>query len=122
MTRNISIQSAFSQPVGSREFEICEHKGIGHPDTLTDGVCEAASRALSQRYQREFGRVLHHNLDKGLLLAGRSEPRFGGGRRVGQRADRLHQRQSAAGLRTRHCDAALQRHLVRHRLCTVLAA
>ena len=80
MTRNISVQSAFSQPVGSREFEICEHKGIGHPDTLTDGVCEAASRALSQRYLREFGRVLHHNLDKGLLLAGRSEPRFGGGR------------------------------------------
>ncbi len=80
MTRNINVQSAYSQPVGSREFEICEHKGIGHPDTLTDGVCEAASRALSQRYLREFGRVLHHNLDKGLLLAGRSEPRFGGGR------------------------------------------
>ena len=80
MARTIDIQPAFSQPIGLRDFELCEHKGVGHPDTLTDGICEAASRELSRRYQREFGRVLHHNLDKGLLLAGRSEPRFGGGR------------------------------------------
>lgn len=80
MTRKITLQSAASQPVDARDFEMCEHKGIGHPDTLTDGICEAASRELSRRYRREFGRVLHHNLDKGLLLAGRSEPRFGGGR------------------------------------------
>ena len=80
MTRKIKLQSAASQPIDARDFEMCEHKGIGHPDTLTDGICEAASRELSRRYRREFGRVLHHNLDKGLLLAGRSEPRFGGGR------------------------------------------
>lgn len=80
MTRRIDIQPASSQPIELRNFEMCEHKGVGHPDTLTDGVCEAASRELSRRYRREFGRVLHHNLDKGLLLAGRSEPRFGGGR------------------------------------------
>ena len=59
---------------------MCEHKGFGHPDTLTDGLCEAASRELSLLYRRQCGRVLHHNLDKGLLIAGRSEPRFGGGR------------------------------------------
>lgn len=80
MTRKIKLQASSSQPIESRDFEMCEHKGIGHPDTLTDGLCEAASRELSRRYLREFGRVLHHNLDKGLLLAGRSEPRFGGGR------------------------------------------
>ncbi|MDP1692184.1 MAG: methionine adenosyltransferase [Burkholderiaceae bacterium] len=82
MTRNIDIQPSSSQPIELRNFEMCEHKGIGHPDTVTDGICEAASRELSRRYRREFGRVLHHNLDKGLLLAGRSEPRFGGGRIV----------------------------------------
>jgi len=82
MTRSIDIQPSSSQPTELRNFEMCEHKGIGHPDTLTDGVCEAASRELSRRYRREFGRVLHHNLDKGLLIAGRSEPRFGGGRVV----------------------------------------
>lgn len=80
MARNIDVQPSSAQPVESRDFEMCEHKGIGHPDTLTDGLCEAASRELSLRYRREFGRVLHHNLDKGLLIAGRSEPRFGGGR------------------------------------------
>lgn len=80
MARMIDIQPYSSQPIGLRSFEMCEHKGIGHPDTLTDGICEAASRELSRRYRRGFGRVLHHNLDKGLLLAGRSEPRFGGGR------------------------------------------
>jgi S-adenosylmethionine synthetase len=80
MTRKITLQSTVSQPIEARDFEMCEHKGIGHPDTLTDGICEAASRALSRRYRREFGRVLHHNLDKGLLQAGRSETRFGGGR------------------------------------------
>ena len=58
---------------------MCEHKGIGHPDTVTDGVCEAASRALSLAYLNAYGRILHHNLDKGLLAAGRSTPRFGGG-------------------------------------------
>ena len=80
MTRKIKLQASSSQPIEMRDFEICEHKGVGHPDTLTDGICEAASRELSRHYLREFGRVLHHNLDKGLLLAGRSEPRFGGGR------------------------------------------
>lgn len=79
MARAIDIQPASSLPMELRNFEMCEHKGIGHPDTLTDGICEAASREMSQRYRRAFGRVLHHNLDKGLLLAGCSEPRFGGG-------------------------------------------
>lgn len=80
MARRIDIQPSSAHPMDERHFEMCEHKGVGHPDTLTDGICEAASRELSRRYRRDFGRVLHHNLDKGLLLAGRSEPRFGGGR------------------------------------------
>jgi S-adenosylmethionine synthetase len=29
---------------------------------------------------KRFGKVLHHNLDKGLLVAGRSQPKFGGGK------------------------------------------
>lgn len=28
-----------------RSAEICEHKGVGHPDSLCDGVAEAVSRA-----------------------------------------------------------------------------
>lgn len=82
MPRHIVVRPSSSLPIDARDFEMCEHKGIGHPDTLSDGLCEAASRELSRRYLRDHGRVLHHNLDKGLLLAGRSEPRFGGGRIV----------------------------------------
>jgi S-adenosylmethionine synthetase len=63
-----------------RHVEMCEHKGIGHPDTITDAVCEAVARELASSYQREFGQILHFNVDKGLLIAGRSEPCFGGGR------------------------------------------
>ena len=82
MARTIDVQPASSLPMESRDFEMCEHKGVGHPDTLTDGICEAASRELSRRYRSTAGRVLHHDLDKGLLLAGRSEARFSGGRIV----------------------------------------
>lgn len=79
MSRNIIVTPSSCIPVEQREVEMCEHKGIGHPDTITDGVCEAASRALSLAYLKAYGRILHHNLDKGLLAAGRSAPRFGGG-------------------------------------------
>ena len=60
--------------------EICEHKGIGHPDSLCDGVAEAVSRALCRAYLRVYGAVQHYNVDKALLIGGQSEPRFGGGR------------------------------------------
>ena len=59
--------------------EICEHKGIGHPDSICDGVVETVLRALSLAYQRAYGEVQHHNVDKALLIAGQSAPRFGGG-------------------------------------------
>lgn len=79
MIRNIVIAGHTNPTMDRRRFEMCEHKGIGHPDTLTDAMCEAASRALSRAYLEAFGCIRHHNLDKGLLLAGRSVPRFGGG-------------------------------------------
>ena len=59
--------------------EMCEHKGVGHPDTITDAVCEAVARELVRTYEREFGSPMHFNVDKGLLVGGRSAPRFSGG-------------------------------------------
>lgn len=59
--------------------EICEHKGIGHPDSICDGVADAVSHALSREYLRAYGEVQHHNVDKALLVGGESAPRFGGG-------------------------------------------
>lgn len=60
--------------------EICEHKGIGHPDSICDGVAEAVSRALCRQYLRAQGEIQHYNVDKALLVGGESTPRFGGGR------------------------------------------
>ncbi len=65
--------------VSELEVEIVERKGVGHPDSLIDGACEAVSLNLCEYYLKEFGTILHHNVDKGLLVGGRSNPRFGGG-------------------------------------------
>ncbi len=63
-------------------FEVVERKCIGHPDTLADGISESISRELSKIYLEEFGEIMHHNVDKVLIIGGKSEPRFGGGRIV----------------------------------------
>lgn len=60
-------------------FEVVERKCLGHPDTLADGISEAISRSLCRNYLDEFGSILHHNVDKVLIIAGRSAPRFSGG-------------------------------------------
>lgn len=59
--------------------EICEHKGVGHPDSICDGVAEAVSLALCAAYMDAYGEIRHHNVDKALLVGGQSVPRFGGG-------------------------------------------
>jgi len=43
---------------------------------------EQISVNLSQKYLDTFGTVLHHNIDKGMLIAGEVEGKFGGGRIV----------------------------------------
>jgi len=63
----------------SNTSEMCEHKGIGHPDSLCDGVVEAVSLALNRAYREVYGRIQHYNVDKALLIGGQSRPRFGGG-------------------------------------------
>lgn len=79
MERNILVSELARRSIEEEPVELCEHKGIGHPDTLTDGACEAVSRDLSLAYLGRYQRILHHNVDKGLLIAGKSAPRFGGG-------------------------------------------
>lgn len=79
--RNIAVHVA-DHLRADAPVEMCEHKGIGHPDTIADGACEAAAQALAAAYRSRFGRVLHFNVDKGLLVGGRSAPRFGGGELV----------------------------------------
>ena len=56
-----------------------ERKGRGHPDSICDALAEAFSISLTREYHERCGAVLHHNVDKVLLAAGSSAPRFGGG-------------------------------------------
>lgn len=74
------IQATPWPPVAEQRVEIVERKGKGHPDTICDAVAERISIALSQAYLQTFGRILHHNIDKGLLVAGQVDCRLGGGR------------------------------------------
>lgn len=74
------IASSVRTPVAQLPVELVERKGLGHPDTICDAVMEAVSLALSREYRARCGHILHHNVDKALLVAGESEPGFGGGR------------------------------------------
>jgi len=80
---NMSDLCIYASPAGAlaeAPVEMAERKGIGHPDTICDGVVEAVAEALAAAYELRFGRVLPHQCDKALLCAGTVEPRFGGGR------------------------------------------
>ena len=79
MTYGIMIQESPVLPAQEQRVEIVELKGRGHPDTICDAVAERISVELSRAYTRVFGRVLHHNIDKGLLVAGQVSLRLGGG-------------------------------------------
>jgi len=59
--------------------EVVEHKGLGHSDTICDAIAEEVSRSLCRYYLQRFGRILHHNVDKILLVGGAARPAFGGG-------------------------------------------
>ncbi len=77
--RNIVIEPLKRKPIQEHRVEMVEYKGLGHPDTICDAVCEAASRELSKYYLKKYDNILHHNLDKGLLVAGKSQPKCKGG-------------------------------------------
>jgi S-adenosylmethionine synthetase len=77
---NISVNLFNQTPVQDQPIEICERKGLGHPDSICDSMMDRISVALSEEYLKRYGRIMHHNIDKGLLVAGEVETRLGGGR------------------------------------------
>ncbi|PSP93059.1 S-adenosylmethionine synthetase [Halobacteriales archaeon QS_4_62_28] len=77
--RNIHVQPSAGHAVEDQAVEIVERKGIGHPDSICDGIAETVSRALAQEYLDRFGTVLHYNTDESQLVAGTAAPAFGGG-------------------------------------------
>ncbi|MFC4544717.1 methionine adenosyltransferase [Halosolutus amylolyticus] len=77
--RNIRVEPIDRQAVEDQEVEIVERKGIGHPDSICDGVAESVARALASEYLDRVGEVLHFNTDETQLVAGEAAPAFGGG-------------------------------------------
>jgi S-adenosylmethionine synthetase len=77
MRFSIAVDEAL--PPSERSVEIVERKGLGHPDSICDAVAEEFSLGLSRFYLDRVGRILHHNVDKALLVGGVARPRFGGG-------------------------------------------
>ncbi|MGB9853565.1 MAG: methionine adenosyltransferase [Candidatus Bathyarchaeales archaeon] len=77
--RNIVVENLKQTPLEKQRIEIVERKGLGHPDYICDAVMEQISLRLSREYLERTGTILHHNVDKSLLVAGQSENRFGGG-------------------------------------------
>ncbi|QSW98692.1 methionine adenosyltransferase [Haloterrigena alkaliphila] len=77
--RNIRVESIDRQAVEDQQVEIVERKGIGHPDSICDGIAEAVAGALAREYLDRVGEVLHFNTDETQLVAGEAAPAFGGG-------------------------------------------
>jgi S-adenosylmethionine synthetase len=77
--RNIIVEPLNQTPIEDQKVEIVERKGIGHPDSISDGIAESVSRALCNAYLDRFGAIMHHNTDEVQITAGESAPQFGGG-------------------------------------------
>jgi S-adenosylmethionine synthetase len=75
----LSIRTVHGPAPGTQPLEIVERKGIGHPDTMCDGIAERVCVRLCRHYRERFGAILHHNVDKVLLVGGVSRAAFGGG-------------------------------------------
>ena len=77
--RNIVVVEATGQFIEDVPVEIVERKGIGHPDSLCDGIAERISVEYTRWCQENLGVLLHHNFDKVQLVAGEVEVGYGGG-------------------------------------------
>jgi S-adenosylmethionine synthetase len=79
MNRNIVVTESAEMWIEERPVEIVERKGLGHPDSICDGIAERISVEYTKWCQKNLGAQLHHNFDKVQLVAGDVSVDFGGG-------------------------------------------
>ncbi len=79
MPLNIEVCKGLGVPTYRLDMEMVERKGKGHPDVICDRAAEELSVALSKYYLEKTGRILHHNVDKCVLVGGQANAVFGGG-------------------------------------------
>lgn len=75
---NLYIKES-SRDTNNQPIEVVERKGLGHPDTLADGIAESVSIEYSKYCLENFGVILHHNVDKTVILGGQCELEYGRG-------------------------------------------
>lgn len=70
-------------PIWDLDYETIERKGFGHPDTIVDNLAARVSQSYS-RYTKINcdGFVLHHQIDKLMVIGGKSKVTFGKGQFV----------------------------------------
>ena len=49
MKRNIKVERLNQKPIEQQEIELVERKGIGHPDSVADGLAELDRAATTLR-------------------------------------------------------------------------
>ncbi|RLE74687.1 MAG: methionine adenosyltransferase [Thermoprotei archaeon] len=79
MASSIVVNKLERTSIEEYPMEFVERKGKGHPDFIADSIAEISSIGLSKYYLEHYGRILHHNVDKVLVVGGQAAPRFGGG-------------------------------------------
>lgn len=63
--------------VSHYDLEIVERKGLGHPDTLADGLAESISINYSKYCLKKFNVIPRHNVDKVMLMGGLASINWG---------------------------------------------
>lgn len=61
----------------SKDFEVVERKGLGHPDTLADMVAEEFSNQYSNFTLSKYNKILNHWVDKVVLSGGAAKLDYG---------------------------------------------
>jgi S-adenosylmethionine synthetase len=79
MKPNIIVTETAALLPDEQPVEIVERKGIGHPDTLCDGMAERIALEYTRWCREHGGALLHHNFDKVQLVAGEVDIHYGGG-------------------------------------------
>jgi len=79
MERNIVVTESTGQFIEDLPVEIVERKGMGHPDSLCDGIAERISVEYTRWCEENLGLPMHHNFDKVQLVAGDVQVGFGSG-------------------------------------------
>lgn len=77
MEKNIVVTESRETWIEDQVVEIVERKGVGHPDSLCDGIAERISLAYMRWCEDRLGKYLHHNFDKVQLVGGEVRVGFG---------------------------------------------